>query len=346
MAAQAVLGSPVAQRAARLGSQMVISRTPLRISFVGGGTDIPEYYRANGGGAVVNAAVNKHVHIVVAKKFDDQVRVSYSQTEIVDNAEMVRHPLVREALKLLGIDRGVEIVSISDIPSHGTGLGSSSAFTVGLLHALHAWLGESPTPQQLAEEAIMIERDIVRDPGGVQDQYIAAYGGLRFMQFHSDARVDVQSIDMDEKDWVALQDSLLLFYTGRGRAGSPILAGQINQMHAHWADYTAIRNLAYALYDDLRNGRTDRLGVYLHENWERKRRLSTAISNPELDALYERARAAGATGGKITGAGGGGFLLLSAPAEKRASIREALSDLKEETFCFDRAGSQIVYVGR
>src|SRR3989304_64070 len=196
MALETLAGDALVQHALRVGNHMIISRTPLRISFAGGGTDIPEYYRNNGGGAVVNAAIDKYVHIVVNKKFDDQVRVSYSQTEIVPSAEDVRHPLVREALKLLDIRKGIEIVSISDIPSHGTGLGSSSTFTVGLLNALHAWTGEHAPAKQLAEEAVQIERDIVRDPGGKQDQYIAAYGGLRFVEFHPDERVSVTPIIM------------------------------------------------------------------------------------------------------------------------------------------------------
>lgn len=329
----------------RSGSHMIISRTPLRVSFVGGGTDIPEYYLNNGGGAVVNAAVNKYVYIVINKKFDDQVRVSYSQTEIVPRADNLRHPLVREALKLLDIQRGIEIVSISDIPSHGTGLGSSSTFTVGLLNALHAWEGEHTPARQLAEEAVKIEREIVEEPGGKQDQYIAAYGGLRFIEFHSSGQVDVAPIILREDDLRALQRSLLLFYTGKGRASAPILSGQIAEIPRHTQEYGSMRQLARDLKGDLESGRIDRVGDYLSRGWELKRRLHDAITDATIDDLYERARAAGSSGGKITGAGGGGFLLLQVPPDYQDRVRNALSDLREETVLFDNSGSRIIHVG-
>ncbi len=345
MALDVLVADSRVQHALRVGKRMIISRTPLRISFVGGGTDIREYYRNNGGGAVVNAAIDKYVHIIVNKKFDDQVRVSYSETEIVPSADDVRHPLVREALKLLDIRKGVEIVSISDIPSHGTGLGSSSTFTVGLLNALHSWVGEHASAKQLAEEAVRIERDIVKDPGGKQDQYIAAYGGLRFVEFHPDERVSVTPIIMKEDHLDKLQSSLLLFYTGRGRPGAPILAGQIDQMPSNWEHYNAMRQLARTLYRDLEEGRVDRLGECLHQNWEHKRRLHEAVSDVAIDGFYSRARMAGATGGKVAGAGGGGFLLLCAPPEKRERVRSALAELREEVFHLENSGSRIIYVG-
>jgi D-glycero-alpha-D-manno-heptose-7-phosphate kinase len=323
---------------------MIVSSTPLRVSFVGGGTDIPDYYQSNGGGAVVNAAIDKYVYVIVNKKFDGQVRVSYSKTENVPTAEDLQHPLVKEALKLLDIHQGVEIAVMADIPSHGTGLGSSSSFTVGLLNALHTWVGENASPSQLAEEAVRIEREIVKDPGGKQDQYIAAYGGIRFIQFHPDGKIDVSRVTMKDKDWHSLEESLLLFYTGRGRAGTPILAGQIREMSRHWEHYDAIRNLAHDFYTDLQQGRIERLGLYMHENWERKKLLYEAISDPEMDEIYSRAMAAGATGGKITGAGGGGYLLLCVPPKNRELVRKALADLREEHFHFDRSGSQVVFV--
>lgn len=345
MALEALAGVALVQHAMRVGNHIIISRTPLRISFVGGGTDIPEYYRNNGGGAVVNAAIDKYVHIVVNKKFDDQVRVSYGQTEIVSKAEDVRHPLVREALRLLDIRKGVEIVSISDIPSHGTGLGSSSTFTVGLLNALHAWVSEHASAKQLAEEAVRIERDIIKDPGGKQDQYIAAYGGLRFMEFHPDERVDVTPVIMGEDNLQRLQKSLLLFYTGMGRNGTSILKGQINEMENHWEHYKVMRQLASDLYHDLENGSVHSLGKYLHENWERKRRLHGPISNATIDALYARALHAGAVGGKIIGAGGGGFLLLYVPPDRQKAVRDTLANLRLEPFSFEPLGSRIIYIG-
>ncbi len=327
------------------GGKMILSRTPLRISFVGGGTDIPQYYRHNGGGAVVNSAINRYMYIVVNRKFDNQIRVSYSTTEIVPTADEVCHPLVREALRLLDIRRGLEIVSISDIPSYGTGLGSSSSFTVGLLNALHGWLGEETSPKQLAEEAVRIEREIVGDPGGKQDQYIAAYGGLRLMEFHPDESVDVIAVPVSEEDLHALEESLLLFYTGIARAGAPILAGQITEMKENWEHYDFMKQLARDLYSELGNGRVDCLGEYLHKNWERKRRLHEAISNPTIEKLYSRARAAGATGGKITGAGGGGFLLLCTRPGNRKEVCNALDELREEPFRLEKSGSRIFELG-
>ncbi len=330
-------------RKASTGHNLVISRTPLRVSFVGGGTDIAAYYRTHGGGAVVNAAIDKYVHIIVNPKFDGRVRVSYSQTENVETAEEVRHPLVREALKLLGIRNGVEIVSVSDIASTGTGLGSSSAFLVGLLHALHAWLGEKVTPRILAEESVKIEREIVGDPGGKQDQYIAAFGGLQFMAFHPDDRVDVYPIRVPREVRERLERSLLLFYTGNGRNGAPILKGQIDRMALNGEYYDQMRQLAYDLCRDLEAGHVDRLGEYLHRNWVCKRSLHQGISTPAIDETYERARAAGALGGKITGAGGGGFLLLFAPLEVHEAIRSAVSGLREESVRFEEVGSRILY---
>ena len=323
---------------------MIVSSTPLRISFVGGGTDIQDYFENNGGGAVVNAAIDKYMYIIVNKKFDGQIRVAYSQTENVDTAEKVQHPLVREALKLLGIRSGIEIMSLADIPSHGTGLGSSSAFTVGLLNALHTWLGEHVSPKQLAEEAVLIERKIVKDPGGLQDQYIAAYGGIRFIQFHADGTVDATPVVLSEAAWHTLEENLLLFYTGAARLGPTILAGQIEEMPRHWKQYDRMRALAHELYNDLRTGRVDRLGEYMHENWERKKSLHPAISDRSIEGLYARAMEAGATGGKITGAGGGGFLLLCVPPKNRDAVRTALSEIREEHFHLEKFGSQVIFV--
>jgi len=334
-----------AEHAFRVGERMIVSQTPLRISFVGGGTDIPEYYRNNRGGAVVNAAINKYVYLIVNKKFDNHVRVSYSETENVPTADDVRHPLVRECLRYLGIRRGIEIVSISDIPSHGTGLGSSSAFTVGLLNALHAWFGDPATPRELAEEAVRVEREIVRAPGGKQDQYIAAYGGLRFMQFHPDESVDVRRINLTDEALSALEGSLLLFYTGRTRPSAPLLTGQIAAMANCIDGYVRLHDLAFEFFRDLARGQVDSVGDYLHEGWLLKRSLGEDISDPAIDKAYSQARDAGATGGKITGAGGGGFLLLAAPREKRQRVCAALADLREEPFRIERSGSQVAYSG-
>jgi D-glycero-alpha-D-manno-heptose-7-phosphate kinase len=216
---------------------------------------------------------------------------------------------------------------------------------VGLLHALHAWVGENVSAKELAEEAVRIEREIVQDPGGLQDQYIAAFGGLRFMEFHPDDRVDVAPVTMKKKTFEAFQDSLLLFYTGKTRAGAPILRGQIGKMTERRERYDAMRRLAFDLRRDLELGELDRVGAYLHENWEHKRQLHGAISEPASDEIYGRALASGASGGKIMGAGGGGFLLLHVALKFRERIRTALSDLREEPFQLEPSGSRIMYLG-
>jgi D-glycero-alpha-D-manno-heptose-7-phosphate kinase len=344
-AMQQAVSNPAVRKKLRRGDHIIVSRTPLRISFVGGGTDIPEYYRNNGGGAVVNAAISKYVYIIINRKFDDQVRVSYSKTEIVPSAEDIKHPLVREALKSLDICKGVEIVSISDIPSYGTGLGSSSTFTVGLLNALHAWVGENASAKELAEEAVRIEREVVGDPGGRQDQYIAAYGGIRFMEFRPDDTVDVRPIVMRGDALEDFQNNLLLFYSGKTRSGATILKGQIENVADYSERYHAMRQLAYDLRQDLERSHLSRVGMYLHENWEHKKQLHPAISDSTLNQAYERARSAGASGGKITGAGGGGFLLLYAPLSSHPAVRAALADLREEPFRLELSGSRITHVG-
>ncbi len=323
---------------------MIMSRTPLRVSFVGGGTDIREYYSVHGG-AVVSAAINKYIHIIVNKKFDSKIRVSYSKTEIVSSPDELTHPLVREALKLLDITKAIEILSISDIPSEGTGLGSSSSFTVGLLNALHAWLGEHASAKQLAEEACRIERDIVRDPGGKQDQYIAAFGGLRLFEFQPDDEVRVNYVLMADGGRKQLDDSLMLLYTGLTRSSSEILKGQISGMNDRLEYYTAIKEMAYSCFKSLEKSDIEGAGRLLDEGWKFKKRLGNGITNQHIDEIYDRAKKAGAYGGKITGAGGGGFLLLLVDPDKKERIRKDLSSLVEQRINVEAYGSRIVYVG-
>ncbi|MCL5677933.1 MAG: kinase [Candidatus Thermoplasmatota archaeon] len=328
----------------RGSARMIMSRTPLRISFLGGGTDIREYYLKRGG-AVVSAAIDRYIHIIVNRKFDDNIRVSYSKTEIVDSVEKLAHPLVREALKLLDIRKGIEIVSISDIPSEGTGLGSSSSFTVGLLNALHAWLGEHTPAKQLAEEACRIERDIVRDPGGMQDQYIAAFGGLRMFEFRPDGDIHAHHVLMNDGGKRTLDNSLMLYYTGITRSSSSILNSQIGDISGKMEYYDRMREMAYRCAELLEKSDIEGVGRLLDEGWAVKKSLSNGISNERIDKIYERARKAGAYGGKITGAGGGGFLLLLADPSRKEAVAGALVDLKRENVSIDALGSRIVYVG-
>ena len=322
---------------------LIITKTPLRITFVGGGTDIPSFYREHGPGAVISAAINKYIYIIVNKKFDGKIRISYSVTEIVDTVDEIKHPTVREALRLLGISGGIEIVSISDIPSEGTGLGSSSSFLVGLLNALHAWKGEHASPKQLAEEAVKIEREILKEPGGKQDQYIAAYGGIQYMEFNKDESVVVKPLDLPETRLHELRDSLSLFYTGKHRKSTSIHVNQMKETVNKLALYERMRNISSIMYDSLSKGRIGETGMFLHENWLLKKQLASGITEESIDKMYESAIAAGATGGKLIGAGGGGFLLFAAEKSRHAAISKALG-LRQEPFDFDKRGSRIFHV--
>ena len=325
---------------------MIISRTPLRVSFFGGGSDLPSYYRRHGG-AVLSAAIDKSVYVTVSRKFDDAVRVSYSRTEEVAHANRVEHPLVREALTLLGMEGGVEITSVADIPSRGTGLGSSSSFTVGLLNALHAFKGRLASAATLARESCHIEIDRCGEPIGKQDQYAAAYGGMNFVRFHPDETVEVKKAVCAPGTLAALQSRLLFFYTGVTRSASALLRTQSsNVAHAgERSDGTgALVKIAETAFENLCAGDINCFGTLLHEAWQIKRGLADGISNGQIDEAYEAARRAGAEGGKVLGAGGGGFLMFFAPEEKHAAIREALSSLRETPLTFAPEGSSIIFV--
>lgn len=325
--------------------RMIMSRTPLRITFVGGGTDIPSFYREHGPGAVVSASINKYIYVIVNKKFDSKIRVSYSVTEIVDHVDEIKHPTVREALKLLGINGGIEIVSISDIPSRGTGLGSSSTFIVGLLNALHAYLGEHASPKQLAEEAVKIEREILQEPGGKQDQYMAAYGGIQMMEFFPDERVEIKPVIMSERSREQLQNSLLLFYTGRERSSTEIHRNQAQGVAQKIESYRIMKDIAYRTFDAMSSERIEEVGRLMHENWVLKKSLAEGISDGWIDSLYDSAIAAGASGGKMIGAGGGGFLLMFADPSVQDRVMSSLSELRRNDFRIEYQGSRIVFVG-
>ncbi len=322
---------------------MIITRTPFRISFVGGGTDLPDFYRVEPG-AVVSTAINKYMYIVVNKRFDDTIRVSYSRTEIVKTVDEIQHPIVREALKLVGIDGGVEIVSIADIPA-GTGLGSSGSFTVGLLNALYAYQGVLKSTEELAAEACHIEINNLGEPIGKQDQYIAAYGGMRYIQFSPDESVSIEPIVLDEETRMGLNQSLLLFYTRGTRPASAILSeqkaniGQGKKMEL----LKKMRGLAQNLKAELTNGcHPNTVGRFLDYNWKLKKQLASGISNRAIDKYYEKGLSAGALGGKILGAGGGGFLLLYCPQDKQPRLKQALSHLPLVEFSFEPEGTRIV----
>ena len=322
---------------------MIISRTPLRVSFVGGGTDIPDFCDKHGG-AVVSTTIDKWIHVVVARRFEGDVRVSYSRTEIVDAAPAVVHELVRETMKATGIPRGVDVVTLADVPSRGTGLGSSSAVTVGLLNALYAFQGVYKSPPRLAEEASEIEIEILGKPIGRQDQYAAAIGGLNLIEFlPNGGGVRVEPLVLPPGTLKGLHRSLLLYFTGRDRAAEQVLEGQGAAIRdgAAVPALQTMRDLAYELRDRLSAGDADAVGELLHRNWELKRSLVDGLSDAEIDGWYDAAREAGAIGGKLLGAGAGGFFLVFAPPERHTAIRGALSHLREVPFRFASRGTQI-----
>lgn len=325
---------------------MIISRTPLRLSFAGGGTDLPAYFKQEPG-MVVSTPINKYIYITVNKKFDHKIRASYSVTEIVDTIDDLKHVLIREALRVVGLDGGIEITSISDIPSRGTGLGSSSTYTVGLLNALYAYKGQHVGAERLAREACLIEIDLCGKPIGKQDQYIAAYGGLQYIHFNTDEFVFVDPIICSPETKMELQRRLLLLYTGSTRSADKILVEQTYNTENDEDKQRALRRmakLAQRLRDALSTNDLEPFGEILHQGWLEKRKLASGISNSRIDEWYERARKSGAIGGKITGAGGGGFLLLYAPPNQHGEILQALPELRPVPFRFEPQGSKIVYV--
>jgi D-glycero-alpha-D-manno-heptose-7-phosphate kinase len=324
---------------------MIISRTPLRMSFVGGGSDLPVFYRKYGG-AVVSTAIDRYVYVTVNKKFDDHIRVSYSRTEDARSVEKIKHPLVREGLKLAGISGGVEITSIADIPSKGSGLGSSSTFTVGLLNALHAFVGRHAGAEQLAREACEIEIDRCGEPIGRQDQYAAAFGGLNLIRFNPDDTVSVETIICKRETIQQLQAHTLVFYTGITRSASGILKHQTSALATEKKKCDVTRKLvglAETLCGELRKNRVASFGEIIHEGWLLKKSLAAGISTDVIDDWYAKARRAGAVGGKLLGAGAGGFLMFAAPPDRHEAIAAALK-LRKIDFCFEPQGSRIIFV--
>ena len=325
---------------------MIITRTPLRVSFAGGGTDLRAFYGRERG-AVLSAAIDKYIYITVNRKFDDRVRASYSVTEMVDRASELRHELIREALGLVGIEGGVEITSISDVPSQGTGLGSSSSYTVGLLNALYAFTGRLVNAERLAAEACRIEIEICGKPIGKQDQYIAAYGGLQFMEFNPDESVFTEPIPCTREVRRELAGSLLMLYTGLTRSAADVLGAQRSNTEKNGETFAVLqrmRDYADALRERLCAGNLDGFGEVLHEGWMLKRTLADGITSAAIDDWYGRARRHGAVGGKLLGAGGGGFLLLYAHPERHAEICAALPELRPMPFSLEPQGSRIIFI--
>jgi D-glycero-alpha-D-manno-heptose-7-phosphate kinase len=321
---------------------MIITQTPLRISFVGGGTDLKDFY-SHEPGCVLSAAIDKYVFVIVKERFDDKIVLNYTRKEIVDSVNEIQHDLVRETMRMTGVKQGVEITTLADIPSKGTGLGSSSSITIGLLNALYAYNGEFRDAESLAQEACQVEIDILGAPIGKQDQYIAAYGNIRQIVFHPDDTVDIQMVKLDYSLRRRFNERLMLFYTGKTRSANDILVEQRELLPQRREILQRMSRLPKTFKECLYDGDLDRVGHILHQNWEYKKQLASGITDEAIDALYERALSAGALGGKITGAGGGGFLLLYCPGEKQEDIRQALSRLTELPFRFENQGSRIIF---
>ncbi len=320
---------------------MIITRTPLRISFAGGGTDICDYYRSCGG-AVVSAAINKYIYISVNKKFDNAIRVSYSDTEIVNEVDELRHELVRECLKMAGIKGGIEVTSVADIPS-GTGLGSSSSFTVGVLNALYAYTGRRLSSRQLAERACQIEIDILGHPIGKQDQYAVAYGGINYFKFNKDDSVTYEKVRLCEEDARKMNRTLMVFYTGITRSANGVLKEQKKNTQVKMDSLNFIKSQAELLFIELDGkGFDDSFAEILHAGWMQKCKLAGGICNTQIDDYYTKALDAGAKGGKLLGAGGGGFLLFYCDDSYQDKVRKAVG-LKQMDFGLDMYGSQVVY---
>ncbi len=320
---------------------MIITRTPLRISFAGGLTDFADFYTREDG-LVVSAAIDKYIFIIINKRFDDRIYINYSKREAVDHPDEIEHDLIREALRLTGVNRGVEITTLTDIPSEGSGLGSSSSITVGLLNALHAYCGNPQSPERLAREACEIEIDRCGQPIGKQDQYIAAYGGLRGFTFTTDG-VHVERLDLADGDTERLSNSLMLFYTNKTRKAETVLREQKANMISKYALLKEIKSVAQNARDALIAGRIDSMGGLLDRGWTWKNRMSGLVSNVEIDSMYQKARDAGATGGKVCGAGGGGFLLLCCSGPDQPRVREALSDYRELPFNLEQGGTRVIF---
>lgn len=320
----------------------------MRISFVGGGTDLPAFADEHGG-AVVSTTIDKYVYVAVNERFEETIRVSYKKTEIVERPDELEHELVREALRAAGLERKLEVVTIADVPAQGTGLGSSSAVTVGVLNALFAYRGRRRSAEELANEAARIEIGVLGKPIGRQDAYASAHGGLQALHFGPNGAVRREPIALDPGQQRRLERNLLLFYTGEQRDAASVLGplgDRIGRSGETVAALQRMRDAALELACALNaGGDADLVGRALADGWELKRSLHESVSNARVDALYERAIAAGALGGKLVGAGGGGFLLLYVPEERHEDVRASLHELRELPFGFDSQGSRIVFAG-
>ncbi len=321
---------------------MIVSRTPSRISFCGGGTDLRDYY-GKYGGAVLSTAIDKYVYLTANARFEDGIRLSYSKTEIVDKLSQVQHPLFKACMKKAGVSSGIELLSLADIPSKGSGLGSSSSFAVGLLNILYYFKGQEKTALELAEQACDVEIGMLKEPIGKQDQYAAAVGGLNLLEFLPDEGVKVFPVRASKNTRHDLDQNLLLFFTGQTRNAKTVLSRQKKNTKKNLLFLHLLKSLAYDCWDALHAGDLNGFGELLHKNWLLKKRLATNISNPLIDKYYARALKAGATGGKICGSGNGGFLAFYCDKRKQNAVRKALKPLRETPVHLAAEGTSIIY---
>lgn len=322
---------------------MIITKTPFRISFVGGGSDLEAFYSQHPG-AVLSTSINQYMYISSHQYFEpNQIRVKYSQTETVNNVADLKHPILKVVLEKFKLN-GIEVSSIADIPG-GTGMGSSSSFTVGLLHNLYTSIGKEVSKKELAEEACNIEINLLKEPIGKQDQYAAAFGGMNVIRFEKDGNTTVEPLKISNDAIVQLENNLMMFYLGNQRKASDILTEQ--QKNTSSVDKTdALRKMVELVYDlqkALESGDLNDMGKILHKNWILKQQLASAITNPDINECYDTALKNGALGGKLLGAGGGGFMLFYCSPDKQPQLLKALSKLRRFNFAFEKNGSSVIY---
>ena len=325
---------------------MIITRAPFRVSFCGGGSDLPSFYKQYGG-CVLSTTIRKYMYLSMHSYFyKDKIILKYSETEVVSNYEDIKHKYFKQCLSDFRV-KGVAISSMADIPA-GTGLGSSSTFTVALLQLLHAYKGEYVSKYKLAKDACEVEIDKLGEPIGKQDQYAAAFGGLKFYEFLPNGFVNIEPIVMALESYKILEDNILMFYVGGTHSASAILKEQ--SINVKNVDKVVVQqkmcDITRVLKEELQKNNVNAMGELLHENWILKKSLASGISNPLIDDIYDRAMSAGATGGKLLGAGGAGFMIFYVPDQKKTSVREALSDFREIEFEMDNSGASIIFIDR
>lgn len=321
---------------------MIITQTPLRISFAGGGTDLREFYDIEDG-KVISAAIDKYIFVIVSKRFDEKIVLNYSKKEIVDSVDEIQHELVREAIKKCGIEKGIEVTTLADIPSEGSGLGSSSSVTVGLLNAFYIFQGKQVKAEQLAMEASEIEIDICKKPIGKQDQYIAAFGGVCEFTFKKNSSVEAERIKLNPQEYRRLDSELLLFYTNTTRKASEILTEQKANTLGKLGYLRRLKQFVPQVRYAIESRNFSSIGTILHESWVVKKQLASRITNRSIEEMYETAIEAGALGGKISGAGGGGFMLLYVPLTMQDNVRKSLKNYRELPFLLERDGSKVIF---